>query len=190
MLMLYAGLRDAEAEEIRWSDYDKRARVLHVRKGKGNKARVVPVMSELGVILGNIAKAIGPSAKMACLPSIAIARPTPGRSIRRYELFTDLLSDAGVQHERDVCEISRLPRRITKHSLRHTYCAALLATGESGGSLRLNMGHGSENLTTHYGKQTAAFKAIVTDENWPRIDLRFMRGGDQDMQVQTHATAN
>jgi integrase len=174
MLMLYAGMRDAEAERVKWQDYDEVSRLLHVRQGKGGKSRSIAVQPELGHILARVNKAIGPEAKHPCMPSTPIAKPTPGKNLRRYELFVKQLADAGVKYERGADEITKMPRRLIKHSMRHTYCAALLATGEPGEALRISMGHGGKSdLTILYGAQRASFVAVVSDEGWPLGRLCF-----------------
>lgn len=173
MLMLYAGLRDTEARNITWADYDADRRLLWVQKGKGNKRRAVTVQVELADILAEVSCAIGPRAKSACLPSTPIARPMKGRGLASFAMFVKLLKDAGITRDKGVDSISGMQRRLTRHALRHTYCASMLATGEPGDNLRIMMGHGAEDLTTHYGAQVATYKAEVEDEGWERGRLYF-----------------
>ncbi|HAT10942.1 MAG TPA: hypothetical protein DCS97_10195 [Planctomycetes bacterium] len=173
MLMLYAGLRDAEARAVTWEDYEADRRLLWVQKGKGNKRRAVTVQYELADILTKVSKAMGPTAQSACLPSTPIARPVVGRGLASFAMFVKLLKDAKITRDKGTDKISGMPRRLTRHALRHTYCAAMLATGEPGDNLRIMMGHGTEDLTAHYGAQVATFKASVEDEGWERGRLCF-----------------
>ena len=174
VLCLFAGLRDAEARAVTWEDYREEQRVLWVRKGKGNKARAVIVQPELAVILDAVAEACGPKAnKSPCLPMQPIARPAKGRGLASYSLFLRLLKDAGINRDRGVDPITEMPRCLTRHALRHTYCAAMLATGEPGVNLRIMMGHGSEDLTAHYGAQVTTYRAQVEREGWDRGQLHF-----------------
>lgn len=175
MLMLYAGLRDAEARNVTWEDYEADRRLLWVQKGKGNKRRAVTVQPELAEILTHVSSAMGPTAQNACPPSSPIARPVKGRGLASFAMFVKLLKDANITREKGVDQISGMPRRLTRHALRHTYCAAMLATGEPGDNLRIMMGHGAEDLTTLYGAQVATFKAAAEDEGWTRGRLCFSR---------------
>jgi len=174
VLCLFAGLRDAEARAVTWEDYREEQRVIWVRKGKGNKARAIVVQPELARILSAVSDACGPTSEKApCLPSQPIARPAKGRGLASYSLFLRLLKDAGIKRERGTDPITGMPRRLTRHALRHTYCAAMLATGESGVNLRIMMGHSSEDLTSHYGSQVTAYRAQVEREGWQRGQLHF-----------------
>lgn len=47
-LTAHAGLRISEALALKWEDLDEAARRLHVRSGKGRKARVVTMSTSLG----------------------------------------------------------------------------------------------------------------------------------------------
>ena len=172
MLMLYAGLRESEARALAWSDYDTTARLLWVRKGKGNKVRAVPVQDELAAIIAQASDLHGPTAKVACLPSAPILRAAKGRALI-YQHYIALLVDAGITQSRGLDAITGMERRLNRHSCRHTYCAALLATGQPGDALRIIMGHGSEDLTSLYGSQVATYMRQVRAEGWPQGQLHF-----------------
>lgn len=173
MLMLYAGLRDAEAQAMTWLDYEADRRLLWVRKGKGGKSRSIPVQPELAQILSEVSDAIGPTANHPCIPSTPIARPTPGKSLARYANYTSLLIDSGIRRIRGIDPITGMERTLCRHSCRHTHASIMLACGEDGSSLRTSMGHGDEGLTVLYGSQTATFRAEVEAENWKRGLLQF-----------------
>ena len=174
MLMIYAGMRDAEAKAVTWLDYEPERRLLWVRRGKGGKARTIPVQPELAEILADVSAAIGPSAPVAAIPSTPIARPTPGRNLDRYSNFTGMLAEAGVQRSRGIDQITGMERALCRHSCRHTFAAAMLAAGEDGDSLRIAMGHGEADLTSLYASQAATFRAEAEAEGWRRGRLRFM----------------
>ena len=175
MLMLYAGLRDSEARAVSWLDYEPERRLLWVRKAKGGKARAVPVQPELADLLSEVSGLIGPTAVIPCIPSTPIARPTPGRSIPRYENWTKTLDDAGVPRTRGIDPLTNMDRTLCRHSCRHTYAAAMLSAGEDGDSLRISMGHGSADLTALYASQASTFRAEVEVEEWRRGVLKFRR---------------
>ncbi len=48
-VLYYAGLRGDEAKKLKWGDVDFSRNCLIVRKGKGNKMRVVPFDKTLAV---------------------------------------------------------------------------------------------------------------------------------------------
>lgn len=171
-LMLYAGLRESEARALTWADFDREARLLWVRKGKGNKVRNVPVQAELASILEAVSASTGPGAKVASMPSAPIVAKKPRRA-PTFQHFRALLRDAEVSHDRGMDPITKMPRTLGRHSCRHTYCALMLATGEPGDALRITLGHGSEDLTRHYASQVALYRRIVEDEGWQRGRLRF-----------------
>ena len=173
VLMLYAGLREAEARALTWEDYDRDARLLWVRHGKGNKVRNVPVQPELEGILEAVSQASGPGAKVAALPTARIVAPRKGQVVT-YRKFRALLRDANVKYDRGIDRITKMPRTLGRHTCRHTYCAIMLATGEPGDALRITLGHGSEDLTRHYASQVALYRRIVDDEEWPRGRLCFV----------------
>jgi integrase len=173
MLMLYAGLRDSEAQAMTWMDYDADRRLLWVRRAKGGKARTIPVQPELAEILAEVSDAMGPTADHPCIPSTPIARPMAGRSLARYENFTRMLKDAGITRVRGIDPITNMKRALCRHSCRHTFAAVMLACGEDGDSLRTAMGHKEEQLTVLYASQTATFRAEVEAENWRRGRLQF-----------------
>jgi integrase len=175
-LMLYAGLRDAEARAVTWADYEPNRRLLWIRKGKGGKLRSVPVQAELAAILATVSDAIGPTATTPVMPSTPIARPTPGRSLARYANFIALLKLADVEPRRGIDPITGMERSLCRHSCRHTFAAAMLAAGEDGDLLRIGMGHGDASLTALYASQTASYRAEIEREGWGRGALRFKVG--------------
>lgn len=175
-LMLYAGLRDSEARALTWLDYEPQRRLLWVRKAKGGKSRTIPVQPELGEILARVSDAIGPTAQVPAIPSLPIARPTPGRSLARYANWTALLTDAGVQVSRGIDPITNMRRTLCRHSCRHTFAAVMLACGEDGDSLRIAMGHsGDSDLTALYASQSATFRAEVERERWERGHMAILK---------------
>lgn len=173
MLCLYAGLRDAEARAVTWDDYEPERGLLWVRKGKGGKARVVPVQPELAAILRLVHDHYGPGAQHPCLPATPITRSRPGRNLARFDNFLRLLQDAGIERNRGTDPITGMPRRLHRHSLRHTYAAVMLASGEPGDALRISMGHGDADLTLLYASQYACYRRDVSQERWERGVLRF-----------------
>jgi integrase/recombinase XerD len=174
MLMLYGGMRDAEAQAVTWQNYEPDRRLLWVRKGKGNKVRAIPVQAELGEILAKVDATTGPKAKNASFPTAPIVRVVAGRCVSRWTNWQELLNDAGITLSRGVDQITGMQRTLCRHSCRHTFAALMLASGEDGTALRLTMGHANVDMTSHYAGQRAMFLAEIEREGWQRGQLRLL----------------
>ena len=130
-----AGLRVSEALEVRDLSLDSGLPTIHVRRGKGAKPRIVPVHPELHSALasslqfGNIMQ--GDRLIMA-------SRSTADRWIRAA---TEKAEEAGA-----------IPtgRRISSHTLRHSYARHLLVNGIPINYLSRWLGHSSIQTTLIY----------------------------------------
>lgn len=169
MLLLYTGLRRAESFALRWEDFDWEGRLVRVRKGKGNKARVVPMQDELHDLLAPLG---GPEAKTPRVGQFnaALAKTDKGA----WAAFRRLLGLAKVDPERGTDPTTDMPLRLSPHSARHTYAALQLATGTDAMLLRMSMGHSEDEMTEHYARQVASFKRQVEQEGWKRGQFRLM----------------
>jgi integrase/recombinase XerD len=132
---IYAcGLRINEALHLRAADIDSARMVVHVREGKGNKERLVPLSERLLDELRRYWRAYRP-------------RPWlfPGRSHQQ------LLCPSTVQRR---CRLLLADAGITKpatvHTLRHSYATHLLEAGVDVVTLQKLLGHTSLNTTAHY----------------------------------------
>jgi site-specific recombinase XerD len=132
---LYAcGLRINEALHLRAADIDSARMVVHVRQGKGNKERLVPLSERLLDELRRYGRAYRP-------------RPWlfPGRSQQR------LLCPSTVQRRcRLLVADAGITKRATVHTLRHSYATHLLEAGVDVVTLQKLLGHTSLNTTAHY----------------------------------------
>ncbi len=109
-------------------------RVVHVRQGKGNKERLVPLSERLLDELRRYWREYRP-------------RPWlfPGRS-REH-----LLSPSNVQRVcRQLVADAGITKRATVHTLRHSYATHLLEAGVDVVTLQKLLGHTSLNTTAHY----------------------------------------
>lgn len=150
LLLLRAGLRQAELRNLQVRDVNLRDLYLIVRRGKGGKGRTVPIKGELVRALNEM---LSPMADVDRGPEDYILCPTRGgRSTQRvpskpmgkrgaHEWWYRCLARAGV-----VPEGATSGRRM--HGARHTYATDLLrATDGNAVAVSKNMGHSSIDVT-------------------------------------------
>ena len=175
MLMLYAGLRESEAQSVRWRDYRPEARVIDIPQGKGNKARRISVQPELVAILDAVSALSGPRSNPVPLKvqDREVVQRVTGR-LPDFPKVVRMYRAAKITVDRGEDPITKMPRKVGRHSLRHTFCALMLASGESGDVVRQAMGHGSADLTALYGSQLTSFMHQVRVEAWERGQFKLV----------------
>jgi integrase/recombinase XerD len=126
-----AGLRVSEAVRIRVSDLDSSRMLIHVRQGKGNKDRLVPLSKTLLELLRTYFRAVRPTEWLF-----------PGR-------YGQHLSIRVVQH---VCQRARraVGIKLTVHGLRHAFATHLLDAGTDLRTIQVLLGHASIRSTAIY----------------------------------------
>lgn len=136
-LLYGGGLRRAEAAALTWADIDAAAGVVHVRHGKGGKARTVPLSA-------------------AALRRLAAWRAVCGqggavlRHVRKGGTVGAGLSPAAVG-----AGLERLARRagvpgLRPHDLRRGYVTALLDVSHDLDAVAALVGHASTTTTARY----------------------------------------
>lgn len=138
MLLFGCGLRISEALGIKNSDIIGRPDVLRII-GKGNKERLVPVLSAVWDAIDKYVEyrpfSNAPSDKLFCsvrgLPMSARMAEKVVENLRHY---------------------LQLPDYVTPHALRHTFATALLSGGADLRSLQELLGHSSLSTTQLYTK--------------------------------------
>lgn len=131
---LYAcGLRVSEGTHLRVADIDSRRMLVQVRCGKGQKDRVVPLSPMLLALLREWWKA---------------ARPTewlfPGQGGRPLSVPSAQKSCQAA------AEKAGLAKRVSPHTLRHSYATHLLEAGVDLATLQKLLGHASLSTTLRY----------------------------------------
>lgn len=168
VLLLYTGMRREESLALAWEDLDWTARLIRVRRGKGNRSRVVPMMDEFHEIFAPLgAPEVGPRPTGSIFTAGSLAA-------RTWWTFRRVLTDAGVTIARGVDPISGVPQSLSPHACRHTYAALTLATGQDSLALALALGHSQSDQTKHYAQQVATYQRQVTAEAWPRGQFRLL----------------
>lgn len=165
-LLVYTGMRAREAANARWEWIDREARTITIRvrrhaKGrlawapKGNKERVLPLLSELGDLLDQVPEA----KRRGWIVPDDLVRSYDDRN--QWEAFRRYLGTCGVDAS---------ARDLSPHCTRHTWTAVMLATGASPNRVRRWLGHEKLSTTDLYADAESAFEHVVKD--WPRGEMR------------------
>jgi site-specific recombinase XerD len=134
-----AGLRISEACSLQTSDIDSKRMLIHVHKGKGAKDRYVMLSERLLEVLRAYWKAARPPGPFLFPGGV------PGRPIT-INTVDSTLHKVVVQ-----CQFTK---RVTPHSLRHSFATHLLETGTDIRVIQRLLGHASIQTTVRYTKVT------------------------------------
>lgn len=149
-----AGLRASEAVSLQVADIDSSRMVLQVRHGKGAKDRTVMLSAALLAILRSYWR---------------LARPAPwlfpGRS-------PDKPIDVQVLHAacRSATKAAGLTKRVSVHTLRHSFATHLLESGTDIRIIQVLLGHSSLSTTARY-THVATTTIARTQSPLDRLDL-------------------
>lgn len=138
-LFLYTGLRISETAKVMWDDINLESKLLTVT-GKGNKTRWIPLNSKLMFEYFKYKTAIDRLEKTAkrdnikinkliytsvyLFPSLyRIEKDMPISTRRITIIIKELLEQSGINSKRNI------NKKITPHSLRHTFATYLLDSG-------------------------------------------------------------
>jgi integrase/recombinase XerD len=136
LMTLYgAGLRLSEALALKPADIDSRRMLVHVRLGKGAKDRMVKLSPQLLAVLREYWRVERPKAWLVPRTS-NLDRPMEDGTA--YRAVVRAARRAGIT------------RRVTPHTLRHSYATHLLDAGTDLRTIQLLLGHGSLKTTTIY----------------------------------------
>ena len=138
MLMYGTGLRISEALALHVADVDSSRMVIHVRSGKGNKDRIVPLSRRLLEQLRAYYRTRRPSKLLFATPGSD--RPplpeTVGRAIKRAA------SAAGIR------------KAVSCHSMRHCFATHLLEANVDIVTIQKTLGHRYLATTARYTRVT------------------------------------
>jgi integrase/recombinase XerD len=153
-----AGLRVSEVAALRVDDIDSRRMVIRVRQAKGRKDRYVMLSPRLLAILREYWRAIRPTQNL--FPGNAPERPICTRTVQ--------------QACRDASQAAGLSKRVTVHTLRHSFATHLLESGSNIRIIQLLLGHRSLRTTAVYTHVSAAALEATTS---PLDRLEPLQGG-------------
>jgi integrase/recombinase XerD len=129
-----AGLRISEVVALRVKDIDSRRMVIRVRQGKGRKDRYVMLSPRLLDLLRRYWKAARPRTWL--FPGREPDRPIGVRTVTR--ICRRALQAAGLE------------KRVTVHTLRHSFATHLLEAGTDLRTIQVLLGHSSPRTTALY----------------------------------------
>jgi site-specific recombinase XerD len=128
------GLRISEVAHLRIADVDSARRVLHIRRGKGGKDRLVPLSAVLLQRLRDYWRRYRPSDWL--FPGVKPGCPLSIGQVQRH--CRAAMSAAGIS------------KKASMHTLRHSYATHLLQAGVDLLTLQKLLGHNHLSTTTLY----------------------------------------
>lgn len=130
-----AGLRASEVVSLRIGDIDSTRMLIHVREGKGQKDRIVKLPAHLLAVLREYWKEYQP--KVWLFP-----RPRqPAEPLTRTDMFK-LVSR--------LAKRAAITKRVSPHTLRHSYATHLLDAGGDLRTIQVLLGHKHIRTTSIY----------------------------------------
>jgi len=128
-----AGLRVGELIDLKINDIDSTRMVIHIKSGKGNKDRIVPLSEKILIMLREYYKEFAP-----------INYLFEGQKGGKYTTssFNKLLKAATKR--------AKINKHITAHTLRHSYATHLLEKGTDIRVIQKLLGHNSIKTTMIY----------------------------------------
>ena len=133
--MYGAGLRLMEALSLKPSDIDSSRMVIHVRQGKGRQDRYVTLSPSLLETLREYYREYRPEGEWL-FPNRDRTGTTDPTSIQRAC--------------RNAARKAGLVKRVTTHTMRHSFATSLLEEGTNLRRIQFLLGHGSLNTTALY----------------------------------------
>ena len=134
-MTIYAGgLRVSEVARLKVSDIDSSRMTIRIEQGKGRKDRYVMLSPKILNVLREYYQTYQPSYWL--FPGYENSKPVGESSIR--------------QVCKEVCLASGLKKRVTPHTLRHTFATHLLETGTDLRTIQVLLGHKSAASTAIY----------------------------------------
>jgi site-specific recombinase XerD len=141
MVCYGAGLRIAEAVSLKPADIDSRRMMIRVEQGKGAKDRYVPLSPRLLAVLREYwrrQRPFGPWLFPAIKPHKHISPATIQQVCRECALMAGL------------------DKRVTAHTLRHSFATHLLENGEDIRVIQVLLGHKRIDTTARYTRVSPA----------------------------------
>lgn len=134
MTAFSAGLRVSEVVRLKVADIDSKRMMIRVQEGKGCKDRYVMLSGKLLEILRQYWKRFRPTYWL--FPSPCSDKPISAAAVRRACNNAWLLSG--------------LAKKVTPHTLRHTFATLLLESGVNLRVIQVLLGHRSPACTARY----------------------------------------
>jgi integrase/recombinase XerD len=146
LLMYSCGLRISEALALQVKDIDSARMVVIVRAGKGNKDRHVPLSPRTLELLRDYWREYRPATHLLVMKD---GRPLADHSVRYFL--------------KQAVKESRISKRISCHTLRHSYATNLMEQGLDVRVIQGLLGHRSLKTTTLYLHMTQSVMQSVQE---------------------------
>jgi site-specific recombinase XerD len=144
------GLRLSEGLNLETGDIDSERMLLHIRGGKGNRDRYVPLPQRTLALLRE-------QWKTHKHPRLLF--PAKGHGGQGASTATEPMCRTTLQRAfRLALKASGVKKRAHIHSLRHSYATHLLEQGENLRQIQVNLGHRSPTVTALYTHLTSLCK--------------------------------
>jgi len=149
------GLRLLEGVRLQVTDIDSERMMLHIRHGKGDKDRYVPLPAGTLKLLREYWSThrhpvwLFPAPTRAGVPMSSATQPMDESGVQRA--FKAALQESGV------------PKAASVHTLRHSYATHLLEVGVNLRLIQAYLGHSSPKTTAIYTHLTREANALATD---------------------------
>jgi integrase len=141
------GLRLGEGLSLEVRDIDAERMLLHIRAGKGNQDRYVPLPQRTLLLLRELWKTHRHP---------ALLFPAKGHSGKGARTAIEPTSHSTLQRAfRLALHSSGVKKAAHVHTLRHSYATHLLEQGENLRQIQVNLGHKSPNVTAVYTHLTS-----------------------------------
>ncbi len=148
-LLLYTGIRRQELLDLELDDVDLREGWLRVRRGKGNKMRMVPLVPEAASAIEDWLE-FGPGPPHQRLFTTLTGKPLGRHGIQ--DLFRKAVRNADIARP-----------GVTIHSLRHTFAFLLLRNGCDLMSIKEMLRHASlESTAIYLHIEMSSLKAAIS----------------------------
>ena len=144
------GLRLGEGLRLEVRDIDADRMLIHIRGGKGNRDRYVPLPERTLVLLRALWRTHGH-------PTFLF--PAKGHGGKDAPIATEPMSRSTLQLAfRQALRASGIKKAAHIHTLRHSYATHLLEQGENLRQIQVNLGHQSPVATAVYAHLTSLCK--------------------------------
>jgi len=149
-----AGLRVSEVVALKVGDIDAERMLIHVRHGKGAKDRTVMLSTQLLAVLREYARLYHPRTWL--FPGGIPGQPLCARSVQK--MCVRARQAAGIT------------KRVTVHTLRHSFATHLLESGTDLRIIQTLLGHGSLSTTAIY-THVSAHRLHATPSPFDRLEM-------------------
>ena len=143
MLCYGSGLRISEAVSLKAGHIDSERMLIRIEKGKGAKDRYTVLSIEMLHLLRRYWKAQRPAEYL--FPGVVAG--------------THVTAGAVQQVCREACRLAGIEKRVTPHTLRHSFATHLLENGTDTRAIQVLLGHSRIDTTARY---TAVTPGVIS----------------------------